>query len=318
MFEKCRFIVYPAYTQDILPKSIMKKSLNIVRNELQTRLPVVFSYTEHSEVLAELTDLYSFSESSKHRLANEKIDLEIKSNLNKDNLSLWTLKRDEVDPFTVCSAICRTRDYYFSHHTAMYLHDLFNQRPNHFYLTKEISSKSRPEGHASKIDLHAIVSAFLKPPRQTTNFHTYKTHKIFLLEKSGYEKIGVTQALQFIGKGQERFLFTDLERTFIDAIMAPQYAGGILTVINAFRKKDLNIKKLRKYYSVFNPFYPYWQSIGFVLSIYDTQKAAGWAHFFKDVEKVPFFLDKNAKRTWPISEEWNLYYPRGLIDGNDG
>jgi predicted transcriptional regulator of viral defense system len=108
---------------------------------------------------------------------------------------------------------------------------------------------------------------------------------------------------------------TCIERSLIDAVVSPQYNGGIVSVYTYFRNARgmLNMAKLIKIYRQLDFVYPYSQSIGFLLD------RAGMPKYASDIYKNfpperSFFVDHDAKTTWVYDEKWKLYYPAGLVD----
>ena len=60
---------------------------------------------------------------------------------------------------------------------------------------------------------------------------------------------------------------TDLERTLIDIVVRPAYAGGLLNVMEVYKKvaHTVDIAHLTDLLRTLNYLYPYAQSIGFLL-----------------------------------------------------
>jgi predicted transcriptional regulator of viral defense system len=102
---------------------------------------------------------------------------------------------------------------------------------------------------------------------------------------------------------------TDRERTLIDVIVRPAYAGGIERVIDAYTRGgngvdvDHMIDLLRR----IDHAYPYHQAIGFLLERAglpdaDCQKFEALG---KDFD---FYLDYGMKRS-SFNKKWRLHYP---------
>jgi hypothetical protein len=249
------------------------------------------------------------------QLERRKTRLELESNHSQANLALYRKTHTKASAWDICAALTRIRGYYLSHHSAMYLLGLHNQKPKDFILSKEFPSKPRPEG--KDIDEFKIHRAFLKPNRYTSKFFTHKKNKFYLLEKVAYREIGITsKSINVSSSSPLTLRFTDLERTFIDSIISPQYAGGILNVISSFEGQRFNVDLLYNYYESINPAYPFWQNIGLILSSYHSDYSQEWESLFERREKVPFYLDRPISRGWDKSEKWQVSYPPGLVNEN--
>ena len=110
----------------------------------------------------------------------------------------------------------------------------------------------------------------------------------------------------------ERVRVTSLERTFIDCVVRPQYAGGIAKVAAAYRDGAHRVSipdmvlllKKTKY------IYPYHQAIGFLL-----QMAGRTEEDLKPLLSLglrfKFYLDYGMEAP-AFVPQWKLYYPAGL------
>lgn len=114
------------------------------------------------------------------------------------------------------------------------------------------------------------------------------------------------------GAENEPLQVTSLERTLIDALVRPQYAGGIRNVLRCFEKaKDrLSIDQMTSLLAKMGHVYPYHQALGFVLH------RAGVAEDLLNPLKArkirfKFYLDY-AMKTPRFDPAWKLYYPSDL------
>jgi hypothetical protein len=104
-----------------------------------------------------------------------------------------------------------------------------------------------------------------------------------------------------------------LERTLIDIVVRPAYAGGIFQVFQAYRaakEKDLSINRLLATLNKLNYVYPYHQAIGFLL------KRAGYEEKRYSLLReaglnFDFYLTHGIQDA-EYSREWRLFFPRGL------
>ncbi|MFO7915084.1 MAG: hypothetical protein R6U43_05275 [Candidatus Krumholzibacteriales bacterium] len=196
---------------------------------------------------------------------------------------------------------------YFSHYTAMYLHNLTDQIPKNVYINSEQSPKPQQRGKLLQANIN---KAFSRPQRTTNNITTYNEHKIYMLSGKYTDNLGVTK-LKTEDNGN--ITVTNIERTLIDIVVRPIYSGGIYEVLNAYKaaKGKVSINKIVAYLSKLKYKYPYHQSIGFLLetTLYDESKIELLMDF--DISNK-FYLSHQMKDK-AFSEKWQLYYPKGMI-----
>lgn len=192
---------------------------------------------------------------------------------------------------------------YFSHYSSMILHQLTLQIPKSYYLNVE-HSKEIPYQNLTQ---NAIDSAFSQPQRKASNYLTFKTKKIFVINGKKTDRLGVISRNSI----KESFAYTDLERTLIDIAIRPAYSGGVFEVLGAYQtaKKQVDPIKLESYLTQLEFIYPYHQVIGFYL-----EKAGYGTKDLKLFEKetpFKFYLTYNI-RSKEFSTKWNLYHPKGI------
>src|SRR5205085_7215262 len=110
----------------------------------------------------------------------------------------------------------------------------------------------------------------------------------------------------------ETLQVTNLERTLIDIVVRPTYAGGISRVIEAYRaaKGRISVDRLLAILKQLDYVYPYHQPIGFLMQKTGYPKrscaklqALGLNH--------DFYLAHGLQRP-KYSEDWRLFYPQDL------
>lgn len=192
---------------------------------------------------------------------------------------------------------------YYTHYTAMSLHNLTLQIPKVYYLNTEHSQNPI----STPLSQEDIDQAFSKEQRKTNLTYSYKNKKVFLLNSKNTGELGV----KAFNSETEYYRYTDLERTLIDIAIRPAYSGGVFEVLEAYRqaKGKVNITKLHQYLQQLDYSYPYHQVIGFYLEKagYSESEAAP---FERDTQ-LNFYLTYNL-RAKQFSDRWKLFYPRGM------
>ena len=121
--------------------------------------------------------------------------------------------------------------------------------------------------------------------------------------------------IQMMTPGNVEVPVTNLERTLIDITVRPAYAGGVASVIQAYRlaQPNLSIVELIKTLRSLSYVYPYHQSVGFYIDMagnYDDEAIKEFLNF--EPFKYDFYLDYQIKNP-TYSKKWRLYYPRNLV-----
>jgi len=192
---------------------------------------------------------------------------------------------------------------YLSHHSAALIHGLTEQVLPAHYITFEQDPK--PERRQA-IKQDEIDDAFNRPVRVSNNFATFQKRRVYLLNGMHTGRLGVVQQK---GETGETLSVTNIERTLIDIVVRPIYAGGVAEVLQAFRlaKGRLSTNKLLSTYKQLNFVYPYHQAIGFYLERAGYGAAA--VRLFRGLEmKYDFYLDHGMRET-SYSKPWRLYVP---------
>ncbi|NML37589.1 hypothetical protein HHL17_10340 [Chitinophaga sp. G-6-1-13] len=193
---------------------------------------------------------------------------------------------------------------YFSHATALYFNHIMPTFGPNIFLTYE----QWGENNASPLTQEAVDNAFSKPPRLSKDRLKWKDYTISILRKK-LPKLPP-------GSPKEDWAVdarhTDLERTLIDIVVAPEYGGGCTNILQAFEasKQMLDTKVLYSYLEKMNFTYPYHQSVGFYL------ERAGYlqqdyAPFLPGPEDLCFYLQKQMPAT-TYDDKWKIYYPADL------
>ncbi len=105
---------------------------------------------------------------------------------------------------------------------------------------------------------------------------------------------------------------TGLERTLVDIVVRPSYAGGAFQILEAYRQaKEIAAGgSLIKILKELDHVYPYHQSIGFLM-----ERAGFPAEEVKPFEELEikwsFYLDYRLKDP-EYDSKWRLFYPKGI------
>lgn len=205
----------------------------------------------------------------------------------------------DASVFQVASSLINKA--YLSHFTAVFLHGLTNQVPKTVYISFEQSKKNNI---SRELKQASIDSAFSKPQRRSGSTTIYEGFT-FLLHSGMYSnRMGITSL--------NDLPVTNIERTLIDIAVRPNYAGGVDSVLEVYRRAidKISINKLSAILDKLNFIYPYHQAIGFYL-----QKAglndSKLEVFYKKEKHFDFYL------TYEIIEKeynstWRIFHPKGI------
>jgi predicted transcriptional regulator of viral defense system len=205
---------------------------------------------------------------------------------------------------------------YYSHYTALRIHGLTKQVPKTIYINQEKLPSSvfgRDEDITYEQD--AIDQAFKKPPRLTSNEIELLEEqcRVVMLQSAYHEGIGIVEGVFNDGGARGLLLrYSDLERTMIDIVTRPFYAGGVSEVAKAFEnaKDRLAVNKMSAMLKKMGFGYPYHQAIGYYL------ERAGYKTSLIDIFRRQsmvrdFYLTHGLDKT-TYCREWRLYVPEGF------
>lgn len=203
---------------------------------------------------------------------------------------------------------------YFCNLTAIYHHSLTDQIPNTLYWCHE-TIVPRKRKRTEKLSDSRIRSAFVKPNRHTSFVIEHNGHDITIIDRERDSDYGVEKVQRRRSPCPIGSRVTTLERTLIDAVVSPQYNGGITSLCDYFRAagNKLNVARLLEVYRKLNFVYPYAQSLGFLM------ERTGFRDHAKEIRSAypprqRFYVDHSAKTSWFYDERWMIYYPKGLAN----
>lgn len=204
-------------------------------------------------------------------------------------------------------ALCIKSDSYFSHRTAMYIHNLIPTEPKDIYINSE--QRKKPYINNKSLNQENIDRAFSKTMRETRHIVKVRNSNILVLNGKNLSRLGV-EIVHL--KGQKVFV-TGLERTLIDITVRPNYSGGVNEVLKAYvvAKDRLDVSKLVSFLKKMDYIYPYHQAIGFYM------ENAGYED--SDINLLRRFnIAHDFYLTYGMTEKlysanWKIYYPKDMF-----
>lgn len=214
------------------------------------------------------------------------------------------------EPSAIEVAIETYPNSYFSHYTAMQYHGLTEQLPKSIYVTYE---QLKTENNKSTLlKQKSIDDAFSNDKHRVIKNKTtvYQNRTIYWHSKKVTQSIGIIQRSVF---SKKLVGITNVERTLIDAVMRPLYAGGSYEILKAFENAAprLSVNKLCSYLKKIAPIYPYHQCIGFYMDKTGLYKPKQLELVQKFEKKNKFYLSYGMQKM-EYSEKWMLFYPKGF------
>lgn len=301
----------------------MKRSMNDIIAKIKDQFynGKVINYKELKKLLSKNKNNWHLAKATTVKdfikfLTDQNIIKPIKVQISKNKSQIKYLFGE---PDKYLTPLTIAKDAYFSHFTAMYLHDLTEYLPKKIYITTEQSQKNNSQKNRS-LKQKNIDKAFSKSMRKTNHIAEFDNFKVYILNGKFTDKLGVPSKHYFLDlqntnqvKNNVKELFvTDVERTLLDCTIRPGYCGGVQEVLEGYKRAQdiISVNKLLVYLKKMDLVYPYHQAIGFYL-----EKANYGESQLKLVENIDieydFYLTYNIKdKTY--SKRWQLYYPKFL------
>lgn len=195
---------------------------------------------------------------------------------------------------------------YLSHSTAVALHGLADLIPKTLYLNVEQSPKPAPSGSLTQ---RGIDLAFSRKQRRSNMTYDHDDWSVTIINGKNTAALGVEE---IVGPSEERLRVTNLERTLIDLVVRPTYAGGIFQVLEAYRaaKDRVSTNRLVATLKKLDYVYPYHQAIGFLM-----ERAGYGDRRYTMLSqlglKFDFYLAHGMKEP-EYSSKWRLFFPKGF------
>jgi len=288
-------------------------SLNRAKKEILSRFSEasqkVYSETEIARVLREKRNAWELAEST--RVSDFISFLEKHGELKKYqfrseyyNRKITRYSWGKASLYELALSIKQRA--YLCHATAVTLHGLAKLNRKMIYLNVEQSTK--PSGNGSLTQI-GIDRAFSGKQRQSNLIYSYYSTSITMIAGKNTNRLGVEEIL---GPASEIIRVTNLERTLIDIVVRPAYAGGPTQVLKAYRaaKGRISIDHLIDMLKGLDYVYPYHQPIGFLMQeagypkqCIDRLRTLGLDH--------DFYLAHGMQQP-EYSQDWRLFYPNDL------
>lgn len=203
-------------------------------------------------------------------------------------------------------ALSLRKDSYLSHATAMYLHKLGEQVPNRIYVNKEQSEKAES---GTPLTQESVDRAFQAAQRHANYILDALGFQIVLLNGKNTKQLEVGE---LPGPNGEPLAVTKLERTLIDIVVRPAYAGGPFQVLEAFQaaKTRISVGTLLATLKRLGYRYPYHQAIGYYM-----ERAGYPEQLLRRVEQLPISFDfylSHGRGPTRYAERWRLHVPNSL------
>lgn len=278
---------------------------SIVIEKLKASLPPVY-------------DLATFEDAVKQLKLNdlELEGLEKKLKPFKNSVGIHWNGKAVLDLYTTLESVSTIdllsgwthRKCYLSHLSALYFHEIVEQRPVTHYLSMDLHVQKTTVGTVEPL---LMKQSFMKQPRTSSKIGSFMKNQFCFTEKPKNTP-GIVSVEIIEDDLSYPLRLTNIERTLIDSIVAPQYGGGLLTILAAMKKVSINLEELKSIYDFFQFRYPYWQSIGFLLEVGgQAQHADDWFKLHK-MNKIEFFVDHGFRENWLLDKKWMVRYPEGL------
>ena len=193
------------------------------------------------------------------------------------------LDKQQYTEDAILIAAKSTKKAFLSHYTALTIHGLAERYTTQIYITT-IKHKRNIKYHKIKINYIKII------PKK---FFGYKT----------------------VNYSMERIQISDLERTIIDVINKPKYAGGWNETINCLRNLDeINYIKLIAYLKRFNN-KTITRKTGYILEKLNNLNPS--QKIIEEIKELSgsndLYFDTTKKGIY--DKKWNLVVPENIIEG---
>jgi hypothetical protein len=194
---------------------------------------------------------------------------------------------------------------YCSHGSAMWIHGVGGDE-RHLFINSEQSVKPP---NRSTMTQEGIDRAFSNNQRTSKLVYRVRGTTIVVLSGKNSGRLEVHRTKTPSGDLVD---VTSLERTLVDITVRPTYAGGVASVLNAFRmaRGKVSVEKLVNTIKALDYSYPYHQSVGFYL------KTSGYGDAALDLvrkmgTRFNFYLG-HGMSDQSFDDEFKVFFPTML------
>jgi hypothetical protein len=231
---------------------------------------------------------------------------------NGKNITLYsTVQMNSLSPYEIARGMFPNG--YFCNLSAVYYQSLTNQIPKTVYVCTESNAKKTRAN--DELTNSRLRQAFLKPNRHTKFSFGFSGFDIVVIERMGGTDSGVVSLKSTTGLLPQNARVAGVERALIDAVVSPQYHGGVSSIPDYFKhaRGKVDVRKLIGIYRELDFIYPYFQAIGFFMERTGMREMAD-AVRAEFTPKNKFYIDHGAKASWKYDDIWMIYYPEGIVD----
>lgn len=209
------------------------------------------------------------------------------------------------DPVPVLVALSIKRAGFLSHASAMWIHGIGDDE-NPIYVNVEQSPKPPSR---KLLTQESIDRAFRSEQRQSRLIYKYRGTTIVILSGKNSGKLGVEL---FKTSSGEEVGATSLERTLVDIAVRPAYGGGIVNVLEAFRRSRgrVSAANLLRILKTLDYAYPYHQSIGLYMKLAGYEKDD--QNLMRGVCQTFNFYLAHGSGDIAFDEDFKVFFPKSL------
>jgi len=186
------------------------------------------------------------------------------------------------DPYVIAREMCEGHPYFLSHASAMELHRMVTQPQFTIY-----------------------VSSTMRTPPRSVHGHEYRFVTVKPTEFFGLTQVWVTK--------QQSVMVSDKERTILDALRQPQYAGGIPEVAKALWmiRENIKIPQLLNYVLRFSSG-ALRRRLGFLLELYAMASSDQLELLRSKLSSTYDRLDPTLPKSGSFQARWRLQLNIGI------
>jgi predicted transcriptional regulator of viral defense system len=186
------------------------------------------------------------------------------------------------DPYVIAREMCEGHPYFLSHSSAMELHRIVTQPQFTTY-----------------------VSSTMRTPPRSVHGHEYRFVTVKPADFFGLMQVWITK--------QQSVMVSDKERTILDALRQPQYAGGIPEVAKALwmSRADIKIPRLLEYVQHFSSG-ALRRRLGFLLELYRMASPEQLKPLRLKLTSTYDRLDPTLPKSGSFQSRWRLQLNIGI------